>query len=206
MIDLAPLQRDALIEIGNVGMSKAAKQLSTLLSSRIEISIPEINLSHVDKIDHDSLFPTNDILSYVYQVLSGEIDGRAVLIFQRKHTTLLTKLVIGQAPKLSEKEIRACEQEAMLEIGNIIITSCICAIINMLSSEVKLSVPKYGEDKIVHLIESQVKEIEGSSNDVILIETKLDASGQDISGKLLIMMTAKSIERLYARLDTLLKG
>ncbi|EKD71883.1 MAG: CheC, inhibitor of MCP methylation [uncultured bacterium] len=206
MIQLNETQIDALKEICNIGMSKSAKQLSALLNTHIEISIPEINLYDINTVCNYNFFPTDVVLAYVYQTFSGEINGRAVLIFQREQTTVLTQSVIGAAPKLSEKEIRACEREAMIEIGNIIITSCMCAIVNMLSCDIKLIVPTYSESKIASLIESQVKEIDALSKDVIFIETKLEASGQNIAGKLMIIMTKKSIDQLYAQLETLLKG
>ena len=204
MIEITSAQRDALKEIGNVGMSKAAKQLSTLLNGHIEISIPEINLLGIDKIHADSLFPNDEILAYVCQDLSKDLVGKAILVFHREHTTLLTQSVIGAAPKMTEKEVRACEREAMIEIGNIIISSCMSAIVNMLSCEVKLSVPKYDEAKIGSLMETQMKDIDEKTSEIILIETALDAAGNDISGKLLLMLTKDSIDCLFMHLKKLL--
>jgi chemotaxis protein CheC len=206
VIELTPLQRDALIEICNIGMSKSAKQLSSLLNTRIAITIPEINLFDINKIYSDNLFPPDKTLSYVYQIISGDLSGRAILIFQRNHTTLLTQSVIGESPKLSEKEVRACEQEAMLEIGNIIISSCMSAIVNMLLCKVQLSIPKYYEDNMDHLVKSQLSEIDNSSADIILLETRLETSGQDISGKLMLMLTIESINYLFLKLAELLNA
>ena len=204
MNDLAAAQKDALKEICNVGMSKAAKQLSTLLNSPVEISIPEINLFDVDDMPYESMFALDAPLAYVYQELSEDLHGRAILIFQREHTSTLTQAVIGKAPKMTEKEVRACEKEAMVEIGNVIISSFMSAIVNMLSCHVKLSVPSYNEDHIVQLTKQQLHEIEASKKDVILIVTKLAASGQDISGNLLLMLDSKSVQALLQHLDTLL--
>lgn len=206
MIELTAAQRDALIEICNVGMSKSAKQLSSLLNTRIAITIPEINFFDASQIYTDNLFSPDKTLSYVYQVISGSLSGRAVLIFQRNHTTLLTQSVIGESPKLSEKEVRACEQEAMLEIGNIIISSCMSAIVNMLHCKVSLTIPKYYEDNIDHLVKTQLAEITNSSTDIILLETRLETSGQDISGKLMLMLTIDSINYLFSKLAELLNA
>lgn len=205
MITLLDADRDALIEICNIGMSKAAKQLSALLNSEILISIPEINLMNQGVVDHQKLFGSDQTLAYVYQNLSQDIDGRAVLVFQREHTSLLTQAVIGKAPKMTAKEIRACEREAMLEIGNIIITSCISAIVNMLSKEVKLSVPFYDEDKIISLLDNQIKNVSEFSQDIIMIATKLETSNQEISGKLLLILTEGSIVTLFNSIKAMLK-
>ena len=204
MITLTEAQQDALIEICNVGMTKSAKQLSVLLNSHIVITIPEINMFDAKTVYQNNLFPVNNILSYVYQEMSADMLGRAVLVFQRSHATLLTRSLIFNAPQLSEQEIRACEQEAMLEIGNIIISSCMCAIVNMLSCKITLGFPKYGEDNIGRLIKMQLNDVNSLSSEIILIETKLETFGQDISGKLLLILTLNSTLHLFEKLNLIL--
>lgn len=204
MKKLTPQEQDALREICNVGMSKAAAQLSKLLNVHIDIMIPEINVVGLQTQREMHLFPEEQLLSYAYQTLSGDLSGRALLIFQKTQTHLLTQAVIGTAPELSEKEIRACEQEALLEIGNIIITSCMSAITNMLTCQAQLDVPKYDESHIRDLLEAQADELNSKEKDIIVIETKLDASGRDIAGILMLMLTEDSVNKLYDYLKRLL--
>lgn len=204
MITLTEAQRDALMGICSVGMTKSARQLSVLLNSDIVITIPEINMFDARTLCQDKLFPVNNILSYVYHEMSGDMLGRAVLVFQRSHATLLTRAVVYDVPQLSEEEIRACEQEAMLEIGNIIISSCMGAIVNMLPCRITLGLPKYGEDDIDHLIKMQLNDVNNLSSEIMLIETKLETFGQDISGKLLLILTLNSIMHLFEKLNLIL--
>lgn len=201
MIMLTEAQRNALIEICSVGMTKSAKQLSVLLSSHIVITVPEINIFDARNVYQHKLFPVENILSYVYHEMSGDMLGRAVLVFQRSHATLLTRSVMCDVPQLSEQEIRACEQEAMLEIGNIIISSCMGAIVNRLSCTITLGLPKYDEDNIDRLLKMQLNDINNFSSEIILIETKLETFGQDISGKLLLILTLNSIMHLFDKLN-----
>lgn len=202
MITLTEAQRNGLIEICSVGMAQSAKQLSVLLNSHIVISIPEINIFDAKTVCQEALFPKKNILSYVYQAMSDDILGRAVLVFQRSHAALLTRAIIFDAPQLSEQEIRACQQEAMLEIGNIIISSCLSEIVNRLSCNIVLGLPTYGEDHIVRLIQTQLKDLNSLSTEIILLETKLETSGYDISGKLLLILTLNSIMHLFEKLNT----
>lgn len=202
---LSPDQQDALIEICNVGMSKAAKQLSTLLSSHIDITIPNISLSDVDDVKKTFNPNGNQIFVYVYQHLtSGAIGDSALLVFNRQNTELLTQSVIGEAPKMTENEVRACEQEAMLEIGNIIISCCVSSIADMLSRKIELTTPNYGEDQINNLLNDQLKEIGASSKNAIIISTKLETQAEDVSGSLVLVMPKDSIEKLLDSLQRLL--
>jgi len=205
MISLTAIQEDALIEICNVGMSKAAKQLSILLNSHINILIPKITLIDIDSFVNQNIFSKNEILSYVYQSVSEDLIGRAILMFHRAHATLLTQSVIGSTPKLTEKEARACEQEAVLEVGNIMITSCMSAIVNMISLNIKLDMPHYNEGNLKEVTETQAHDVKKYSKEVILIATHLETAGKDISGSLLLMLTKESINNLLDGINNLLK-
>lgn len=204
MKPLEPKQKDALIEICNVGMGTAAKQLSILLDSPIDITIPNIALSSVDELESSFNAKKGQVFVFVYQTLSTNVEGRATLIFNRSNTKILTQSVIGQAPKMTEEDIRACEQEAMLEIGNIIIASSISSISNMLSRQIGITTPTYGENLLPNLLEEQVKEVGSDANNVIIVSTKLETKGEDISGSLVLILTKESIHRLLDSLDRLL--
>lgn len=208
MMSFTEEQRDALVEICNVGMSKSAKQLSALLNTPIQISIPEINILSLESIYQDHHFSPTETLAYVNQGLSDGLSGLALLIFHREQTSLLMDSVIGNLPKLSEKEIRACQHDAMREIGNIIISSCIGAIINMLNCSVALSIPVYNEDTISKLIEMNVESFSKVTgcHDVILIGTSLDAQGRDISGSLILVLDPESLNKIFDQLKKLLQG
>ncbi|MFT6836178.1 MAG: chemotaxis protein CheC [Francisellaceae bacterium] len=204
MINLSADEEDALAEVCNVGMSKAAKQLSLLLNSHINIAPPKINILTAQEMIDDKLFQTYRLYSFVRQTISKDIEGNAVLIFKQEQTSLLTQAIIGTTPQLSEQEVRACEQEAMLEVGNIIISSCMSAIVNMLSIEIRMGVPNYHEDKITHLVEGSFSKSQDDIADIILISTELETPGEDISGRLLLMLSVDSIKSLLESVKALL--
>ena len=187
-----PMQVDALIEIGNVGMSKAAKQLSILLSSPINITIPELSFMTIDEIAEQRIFDGGQIYSFVSQTLSADLEGCAALLFRREHANLLITSVMGAMPEFTPEEARACEQEAMLEIGNIIITSCLSVIANMLSQTICLSLPVYNEDNILPLLRAVCAPMVKRSKQFIVITTRLDTCSEQLSGYLFIILTETS--------------
>lgn len=207
MITLSDDQQDALIEICNIGMSKAAKQLSTLLGSSIDISIPKVVLSTIDSISEGVQFEPGRELAYVYQDLSDTVDGRALLIFRRDQTKMLTQSIIGNVPNLSEEEIRACEHEAMIEIGNIIVSACISAISNMLSTPIRLNVPDYKEDSIEKLIAEHASAVNNHSSNksgAIVIATHLETKNEHISASLVFILTEESILKVIELLQAMI--
>ncbi|WP_133140563.1 chemotaxis protein CheC [Legionella genomosp. 1] len=204
MISLTAEQEDALIEIGNIGMSKAAKQLSLLLNSTIKISIPKITFININDLTEENDFNDEQVLSYVYQNISQDLVGSAALVFQREQANVLTVTVIGEAPQLTQEEVRACEQEAMLEIGNIIISSCLSVIMNMLSQTVKLSLPVYNENNLYNLLQSLCRQISKSTSNIIAISTKLETSNDKLSGSLFIILTEDSVIKLLRSIKELI--
>lgn len=200
---LDAMEEDALIEICNLGMSKAAKQLSILLNSKINITIPSIHLINLEEFKISGFLSQSDSLSFVYQELHSDIQGRAVLVFQTKQTKNLTDAVVGQSADLSDKEEKLHEQEALIEIGNIIISACISAIVNMLKLKVNLSVPSYNENEIETLINKQMDAVEEYLEDTFIIRTDLKTIKESISGHLLLILTASSVESLLNKVKQL---
>ena len=64
----------------------------------------------------------------IHQVFEGEITGRALLIFPDTKSLELVRAVIGG--ELPLEEIIELEQEALAEIGNIILNGCLATIAN----------------------------------------------------------------------------
>lgn len=204
---LSDIQRDALIEVCNVGMSKAAKQLSLLLNDPVLLEIPEITLVQADKLTHVDLKNTKELKVIVQQNLMDEFDGMALLVFRRDYSQAFFEQVLGEVPHLSEAEMRSCEQEAMLEIGNIVISSCMSSIIDMIKERASLTVPFYYEDTLEDFLASHKEVINFDSSDIVMIiSTILSTERGNFSGRLMLFISPASIKRILDAIDKLMQG
>ncbi|STX49961.1 CheY-P phosphatase CheC [Legionella busanensis] len=199
---LTASQEDALKEIGNIGVSKAAKQLASLLQSPIKISIPEISFVKLQEINN--VGPKDEAFSFVYQLLSEDLQGYVALAFKREQTNLLTMSVLGKIPQLTQEEARACEQEALLEIGNIIISSCITAIVDLTSKKVGLTLPYYDENNIVTLLKNLCTSFPNLLDEVLIVSTILDMQKDTLSGHLFLVLTKDSTKTLLIAIKELI--
>lgn len=195
-------QEDALKEIGNIGVSKAAKQLSILLHSPIKISIPKISFMKLKEID--DFGQENEIFSFVYQMLSEDLQGYVALAFKREQTNLLTMSVLGKIPQLTQEEARACEQEALLEIGNIIISSCITAIVDLLAKKARLTLPYYNENNIMTLLKDLCASFPNPLEEVLVVSTILDTEKDKLSGNLFLVLTTDSTQTVLEAIKELI--
>jgi chemotaxis protein CheC len=137
---LDELELDALTELVNLGVSRAAANLRDMVNEQVHLSVPSIKVVNraaaVALIDQRQ----ESKLVAVHQVFEGDITGRVLLIFPEAKSLELVRAVIGGDLRL--EEIIELEQEALAETGNIILNGCMATIANLLERSLKMSLPE----------------------------------------------------------------
>jgi chemotaxis protein CheC len=137
---LNPLQLDALTELVNIGVSRAAASLREMVGSQVHLSVPNVAL--VTRAKAVSILAEREIsnLVAVHQIFEGDITGRALLIFPETKSLELVRAITGG--DLPLEDIIELEQEALAETGNILLNRCLATIANMLQRSLKMSLPE----------------------------------------------------------------
>ena len=137
---LTELELDALTEMVNIGVNRAAASLREMVGEQVLLSVPKVAL--VSRELAIATLGENEVthLVGIHQVFEGEITGRALLIFPDTKSLELVRAVTGG--ELPLEEIIELEQEALAEIGNIILNGCLATIANMLQRNLKMSLPE----------------------------------------------------------------
>jgi chemotaxis protein CheC len=78
---LSELERDAIAELANVAMGRAATSLRKMVGSEIMLSVPKVEILDVQAAAESLSTPRNAHFVAVRQDISGAISGRALLIF-----------------------------------------------------------------------------------------------------------------------------
>src|ERR1700748_593688 len=137
---LTELQLDALTELVNIGVSRAATSLRELVGAQVHLSVPTVSLVGRGKaIAILAERETNNLVA-VHQVFEGDITGRALLIFPETKSLELVRAITGG--DLPLEDIIELEQEALAETGNVLLNSCLATIANMLHRSLKMSLPE----------------------------------------------------------------
>ncbi|MBZ0092891.1 MAG: chemotaxis protein CheC [Sulfuricellaceae bacterium] len=190
------LERNSLTELTNIGLNRAATQLSSLLNDTISIGVPKVEIVPVEEVLAALAMPGEEDVACVWQRLNGQVDGTAMLVFHLDGTRKLVNALIGSVPILAGVDLRAYEHEAMTEIGNIIISSGISVFSDLIRGEIELSVPTYGEHRLGDLIAAQAGSHEPRDLSVIIILAQLRASQQNVSGCLVLLLSVRSVASL----------
>jgi chemotaxis protein CheC len=137
---LSELEFDALTELVNLGVSRAALSLREMIGQEVILSVPRVAL--VERKEAVETLANAELtkLVAVHQVFEGDITGRALLIFPEARSLELVRAVTNGT--LSLEDIVELEQEALAETGNIILNSCLATIANQLQRTLRISLPE----------------------------------------------------------------
>jgi chemotaxis protein CheC len=141
MLKLSELQHDALVEIFNIGVGQAARAMSEIVNEEVTMSVPSIRF--LNRVDAAAMLGNNasQRVCGVSQHYEGAFTTDAILMFPEDKSLDIVRLMVGESVPF--KELTDMEQEAMSEIGNIILNSCVGTLANIFEQELHGSLPVY---------------------------------------------------------------
>ena len=189
---LDELELDALTEMVNIGVNRAAASLREMVGEQVHLSVPKVTLVGRDLAI--AALGENEVshLVGIHQVFSGDITGRAMLIFPDTKSLELVRAVTGG--ELPLEEIIELEQEALAEIGNIILNGCLATIANMLQRSLKMSLPEVLRGEPSLFVELAPPPEAGEV--VMFLYINFAVRQRDIRGYIAMLMDMPSLEAL----------
>ena len=137
---LEGLERDALTELVNIGVSRAAVSLRKMVGEQVVLSVPSLELITRDAAAKLIRERESGKLVAVCQDFAGAFSGRALLIFPEGSSVALVKAVAGGG--LVDEDLELMEEEALAETGNVVLNGCLASMANMLQRRLTLSLPQ----------------------------------------------------------------
>jgi chemotaxis protein CheC len=195
-VTLTELERDALAELANIGVSRAAASLRKMIGQQVILSVPSVEV--MDSRAAAALVGERegDKLVAVQQAFTGSFSGRALLIFpQAKSLELIRAIVGSELPPADAKDI---EEEALAETGNIILNGCLATMANILNQSLSISLPKVMRGtgpKLFGVAESP------DGRPVLFLYINFSILDLDIRGYIAMLMDLPSLANLKVLLD-----
>ena len=187
---LSELERDALAEVSNIAMARAANSLRQMVEHEVRLSVPSVEILSQEAATRVVGKPDNPNLVAVRQDFSGAFSGRALLIFPEANSLELVRAVVG--PKLSLEDIVDLEDEALAETGNIILNSWIATIANLLKQSLKMSLPVVVRGNGRYMFEN----LEARDRLILFLHISFEISKKEIRGYVALLMDVPSIDQL----------
>ena len=199
-IALDELELDALAELVNIGVNRAAASLRTMIEQEVILSVPEVQV--VTRAEAARIIGerNHEKLVAVHQAFEGEISGRALLIFPETNSLELVRAVTGG--ELPLEDIIELEQEALAETGNVILNGCLATIANMLHRNLNISLPE-----IVRGAGAEIFNLAGASDDedvALFLYIDFVVKERDIRGYIAMLMDLPALTSLKRLLGDLI--
>jgi chemotaxis protein CheC len=187
---LTELERDALGEIANMAMGRAANSIRKMVGHQVLLSVPAVEILSKETAAQIVGAPDNRILVAVRQDFAGAFSGRALLIFPETSSLELMRAVVGRS--LSVKDIVEFQDEALAEIGNVILNSWVATIANLLKRSLPMSLPIVlrGDGKRIFEVE------ESAATFVLFLRIRFEINHFQMQGYVALLMEVPSIVEL----------
>ena len=188
---------DALQELVNIGIGRAAGVLNDMLDSPIRLHIPEVNLLTPEQLKSELKSQFNDsVLATVQLNFSGSFSGTAELVFPTESAADLVSVLTGEA--LGTPDLDVVKIGALLEVGNIVLNGIMGSLSNALIEHLEYSLPTYSESNVNNFpIFADIDE----NTKILLAHTCFMIEQLHLAGDIILMFTVGSLDALLKAID-----
>lgn len=197
---LTDIQLDALTEIFNIGAGRAASSLSEIVGSEVLLSVPRVEFYLARDINAQVLSLSSARLGSVQQNFTGPFRMAASLLFTEERALEIVQEMLGS--QVQREDLVEYEQEAMCEVGNIILNACLSAMADMLSVAFDSTLPEYSSDVTEAVIERIVSDIDNPLMLVLHMNMVIEKRGSQ--GTLIFWLSSSSLQELIDHVDEFL--
>jgi chemotaxis protein CheC len=190
-VNVDDLDKDALTELFNIGLHRAAASLSELTGQRIRVDLPRLWICPIDQT-YDRLveFLEGD-LATVHQIFKGSVTGDAVLVLDYESAARLTGMMTDGTVAIGGR-LDQSAREVLAEVGNVILSSCLSSFGDMLHVAVTFSVPRMHVESLEGLLRSLQVDSE-EVNYTLLAATRFHLTEGEVGGYLLVAVGMSSL-------------
>jgi chemotaxis protein CheC len=191
-LELDEIERDALTELANIGVSRAAGNLRDMVGHQVLLSVPAVAVMTRDHAATLLAERASGGLVAVHQAFAGDFSGRVLLIFPESNSLELVRAVAGG--DLPLEDIVDLEQEALAETGNIVLNGCLATIANVLQRTLKVSLPE-----VIRGSGPDFLELAGASEEedvVLFLYIDFSVNERDIRGYIAMLMDLSSLKSM----------
>ncbi|MFH1033008.1 MAG: chemotaxis protein CheC [Pseudomonadota bacterium] len=175
--ELTEIQTDALMEMINIGMGKAARVLSEMVQAQVSLQVPAVQVLTPAQASQELLRMDQGRVSAVVLGYKGLLSGNSLLCFPPASAAKLANILIGDED--SGLGLDALKMATLTEVGNIMLNGVVGSVSNLLDTYLQFMVPFYEEGPAHQLLGSHLS---NKAEVVVIAETSLDIKALQIRG------------------------
>lgn len=196
--ELSSLELDTLREIGSIGTGNAATALSELIGQEVRIQDPEVRIMEYNEAI-DWIGGPEEITAGVLVRLSKQINGIMLSVQKLDFVNLVLESMMGKSVE-DYLGLHEMESSALIEVGNIMISTFINALTGLSDIQVDLTVPAFTVDMQGAIMAVPMAAYGGQSNYIMTIGGKFICNNAEVPCRLLMSPDLRSLEFLLRKL------
>jgi chemotaxis protein CheC len=193
--ELSALENDALTEVFNLGVGRAAAAMSQIVGEAITMSFPRIVFQSRNEAARALGSEQQRKVCAVTQHYRGAIDTEAILMFPEERSLDIVRLMLSH--ELVGDGLSELEQEAISEIGNIVLNNCMSALATLTGHSLEGSLPAYRLGTGDDILRGSEEQWDGL---VLTLEIAFNVEAHDIEGYLAVLLDVANLAGLKAHL------
>lgn len=192
---LSDYERDAFAESFNIGIGRAASSLSEMIGQEISLTVPTVTV--LKKQDAISEMAENQSkrVRGVRENFTGPFSGCALLLFPEDRSMALVRLLLQD--DIDMDFLTEMEEEALIEVGNIILNACLSSIADIVGSEIHNQLPVLVNGDLNEIILGDTRS--GSDDLVMNLRVEFSVDSIDIKGHIALVMDLDSLDKFRQR-------
>lgn len=196
--ELNSLELDTLREIGSIGTGNAATALSQLLGEEVRITLPEVRIMGYNEAI-EWIGGAEEITAGVLVKLDGEINGIMLSVQKLDFANLVLSNMMG-VTVADYSGLMELENSALVEVGNIMISSFINALSGLAGLSIDLTVPAFTVDMQGAILAVPMAEYGGQSDYIMTIGGNFICNGKQVPCRILLSPDIRSLNFLLRKL------
>lgn len=199
-------ERDAVTELLNIAIGHAAASLSQLVEDEVHLSVPFVDFltpAQAAARLEDETQGADSVA--VRQHFRGHFHGDILLIFPERRSLDLVRHMLGDEVPLDQ--LTELEQEALLEVGNIILNACLGSLANQLGTPVEGSLPVYVRGRGARILDSCSVAGDGIHEELVMfLHVDFSLLKKDVHGYLAFVMDIVSARHFVEAIQAYVAG
>jgi len=186
---------DAIRELINIGVGKAAGLLNDMTGTHIRLEVPEVRVLRYIDLPREDRLVEGSRLSAVTLMFRGPFSGMSMLLFPETSAAILIAALTGE--KIEEGDLDALRIETLNEVGNIVNNAVMGSITNVLGERLVYSMPEFREGSITDILGGPSS---GAYDWVILAVSQFTIEDLRVVGNILMIFEIGALDRLLEKI------
>lgn len=199
--ELNSLEIDTLREIGSIGTGTAATALSEMLNQKVRITLPEVRIMGYNEAI-EWIGGPEVITAGVLVRISGQMNGIMLSVQPLDFVNLVLSSMLSERVN-DYSELRDLERSALVEIGNIMISSFINALSQLAGMTMEMTIPSLSVDMQGAILAVPMAEYGGQTDYLMTIGGNFVCNNQEVPCRLLMSPDVRSLNYLLRKLGVM---